>query len=145
MQLSIEPKIRVIVREKRVLLEKALAFELEVSDAEIEPYRKSCLAYLNGDLLLPFPLEATLSAFSKELFLHLSRIPFGQTRSYGELAQMMGKRGAARAVGQTLHHNPLPLIIPCHRIIRGDGEIGGYAFGDAVKRELLRFEANRCC
>jgi len=72
-------------------------------------------------------------------------IPYGETRSYGWVAVRMGKAGAGRAVGQALGRNPLPVIIPCHRVVAKDGGLGGYSGGVAEKGYLLRLEsaANR--
>jgi AraC family transcriptional regulator of adaptative response/methylated-DNA-[protein]-cysteine methyltransferase len=70
----------------------------------------------------------------------LSRIPPGETLSYAALAARAGKPGAARAAGTACGANPVALLIPCHRATRGDGSLGGYAYGLAVKRELLERE-----
>jgi methylated-DNA-[protein]-cysteine S-methyltransferase len=70
----------------------------------------------------------------------ISKIPFGETRSYGWVARAIGKPGAARAVGQALHTNPVPIIIPCHRIVASDGSLGGYGGGLPMKIKLLRLE-----
>ena len=65
----------------------------------------------------------------------------GQTRSYGWVAQQIGRPAAVRAVGTALARNPIPIVIPCHRIVRGDGEVGSYLFGSDRKRLLLQIEA----
>jgi methylated-DNA-[protein]-cysteine S-methyltransferase len=67
-------------------------------------------------------------------------IPHGQTRSYGWVAEQLGKPRAMRAVGQALGKNPLPVIIPCHRVVRKDGSLGGFSGGLEMKRLLLRLE-----
>jgi O-6-methylguanine DNA methyltransferase len=67
-------------------------------------------------------------------------IPLGRVSTYGRLAQKLGKPGAARAVGNALASNPFPLIIPCHRAVRSDGSLGGYAGGISMKRKLLESE-----
>jgi len=67
-------------------------------------------------------------------------IPFGQTRSYSGIARNLGNSGAARAVGTALGRNPIPFIVPCHRVLRGDDTLGGYAFGLAMKTDLLELE-----
>ena len=69
-----------------------------------------------------------------------TKIPIGQTRSYQWVAKMIGKPKAVRAVGQALKKNPFPLIIPCHRVVREDGSLGGYAGGTKKKEMLLRLE-----
>ncbi|HEX2187899.1 MAG TPA: methylated-DNA--[protein]-cysteine S-methyltransferase, partial [Longimicrobiaceae bacterium] len=76
----------------------------------------------------------------------LRRIPCGETRSYAELAREMGKPAASRAVGQANAHNPIPILVPCHRVVAADGGIGGYlgswegGDGAGIKRWLLRHE-----
>jgi methylated-DNA-[protein]-cysteine S-methyltransferase len=69
-----------------------------------------------------------------------TQIPYGEVRSYRWLAQRLGKPKAARAVGNALARNPIPIIIPCHRVVRSNGTIGGYAFGTALKKRLLEME-----
>ena len=70
----------------------------------------------------------------------LSRISYGETRSSGWVAEKAGVPGGARAVGQANARNPLPIIIPCHRIVAGDGTLGGFSSGVAHKKILLRLE-----
>jgi methylated-DNA-[protein]-cysteine S-methyltransferase len=70
----------------------------------------------------------------------LSRIPFGEVLGYGELASRAGWAGAARAVGQVMATNPLPLVIPCHRVVAAGGGLGGFTGGIAIKRALLAHE-----
>jgi methylated-DNA-[protein]-cysteine S-methyltransferase len=81
-----------------------------------------------------------LGAFSQKVLNELRKIPHGETRSYGWLAKRVGKAGAARAVGQALKRNPIPIIIPCHRVIRDDGTIGGFSMGVDIKERLLALE-----
>jgi methylated-DNA-[protein]-cysteine S-methyltransferase len=71
------------------------------------------------------------------------RIPRGTVTSYGGLARSLGRAGAARAVGNALAANPFPLIVPCHRVIRSDGTIGGFTGGEGIKRRLLELEGVR--
>lgn len=70
----------------------------------------------------------------------LRKIPYGQTRSYSEVALAVGNPGACRAVGQANHFNPLLIFVPCHRVINAGGGLGGYAGGLEVKRWLLALE-----
>ena len=70
----------------------------------------------------------------------MARIPYGETASYGELARRIGAPGAARAIGGACNRNPLPLVIPCHRVVASDGTIGGYGGGLDTKRRLLALE-----
>ena len=78
--------------------------------------------------------------FEQRVYAVVRGIPKGQTRSYRWVAQRLGNAGLARAVGQALYRNPNTRRTPCHRVIRSDGGLGGYAFGTARKRRLLRAE-----
>lgn len=79
--------------------------------------------------------------FQQSVWSALQRIPFGETRSYGQLAADIGKPDASRAIGRANATNPICLIIPCHRVIGGDGSLTGYAFGEDLKRQLIAHEA----
>lgn len=78
--------------------------------------------------------------FQAKVLAEAARIPYGGTTSYAELAQRIGRARAARAVGNALGANPVPVVIPCHRIVRGDGSWGHYAFGGPMKTALLTLE-----
>ena len=91
------------------------------------------------DLCLPLELRGQRQ-FSRDVLRACAQIPYGQTRSYGELAAMAGKPGAARAVGQVMAQNPLPVFVPCHRVIAADGSLGGFGAGLAMKGRLLELE-----
>lgn len=80
------------------------------------------------------------SSFSKRVWEALREIPYGQTVSYGEIAARIGSPNAARAVGMANHRNPIPIIIPCHRVIGANGKPVGYAGGLSVKTILLNLE-----
>ena len=102
-------------------------------------------AYFAGTLRvfdLPLRLEGT--PFRRKVWEQLRQIPYGQVISYGELARRVGQPGASRAVGGANRHNPIPIIVPCHRVIAADGTLGGYSGncdGSAdVKQALLRLE-----
>ncbi|MGI6591396.1 MAG: methylated-DNA--[protein]-cysteine S-methyltransferase [Eggerthellaceae bacterium] len=88
------------------------------------------------------PLRLSGTPFQREVWEALQRIPYGQTRSYGEVAAAIGHAGASRAVGQANNRNPVPIFVPCHRVIAADGSISGYAFGPKVKQFLLDLEAS---
>ena len=83
---------------------------------------------------------AGAGAFQARVLAAAGRIPFGEVTSYAELATRIGHPRAARAVGNALAANPVPIIVPCHRVIRGDGTWGHYAFGPALKTRLLGLE-----
>lgn len=80
------------------------------------------------------------TAFQQQVYDAVRRIPKGQTRSYAWVAQTIGKPGAVRAVGNALNNNPFAPEVPCHRVIKSDGSIGGFAHGSERKRRMLRSE-----
>ena len=86
-----------------------------------------------------FDLRAT-TPFGRAVLDAALRIPRGEIRPYGWIAREIGHPAAVRAVGSALGHNPVPLLIPCHRVVRSDGRIGDYAWGSAVKRAVLATE-----
>jgi len=86
------------------------------------------------------PLDVKGTAFQQRVWEELRRIPSGETRSYGELAAALGNPKASRAVGGANGANHVAVLIPCHRVIAADGSLGGYAYGLAIKAELLRRE-----
>ena len=90
---------------------------------------------------LELPLDIRGSAFQRKVWQELRRIPAGATASYGEVARRIGKPGSARAVARACATNPLALVVPCHRVVRSDGGLGGYRGGIERKRALLEREA----
>ena len=99
------------------------------------------LEHLNGKSpRIDLPLDIQATAFQWRVWEELQRIPFGGTRSYQEIAQAIGKPKAVRAVGTACATNPLPVIVPCHRVIRTDGTLGDYIGGLAAKIALLSLE-----
>jgi AraC family transcriptional regulator, regulatory protein of adaptative response / methylated-DNA-[protein]-cysteine methyltransferase len=89
---------------------------------------------------LDIPLDVRATAFQWRVWEALRAIPYGETRSYQEIARVVGAPKAARAVGHACATNPVAIVIPCHRVVRGDGTLGGYAYGLGVKRKLLADE-----
>jgi len=81
--------------------------------------------------------------FERSVWEELRRIPFGETRSYGEIAQAIGRPGAARAVGRANGANPIPIVVPCHRVIGADGSLTGFGGGLEAKSRLLEIEGRR--
>lgn len=90
---------------------------------------------------VPVRLDGT--AFQRRVWEALAKIPFGQTRSYQDIAQAIGRPGASRAVGQANHQNPVAPFIPCHRVITSTGNLGGYGGGMPLKKSLLDLEGIR--
>lgn len=89
---------------------------------------------------LPVALHGT--DFRIAVWRELMKIPCGETRSYGEIAAAIGKPNAGRAVGSAIGDNPLLIIVPCHRVIRADGSMGGFSAGTDMKKYLLDFEGH---
>jgi methylated-DNA-[protein]-cysteine S-methyltransferase len=81
-----------------------------------------------------------VSGFSEHVLLELARVPFGETATYGELAARAGNPKAARAVGMIMNRNPIPIVLPCHRIVGANGDLVGYGGGLERKEALLRLE-----
>ena len=90
-----------------------------------------------------FDIEAAPNGttFQLAVWKQLLKIPYGETRSYGQVAAALGQPGAARAVGMANHRNPVPIVIPCHRVVAAGGGLGGYGGGVELKRRLLQLEA----
>ncbi|MCS7095007.1 MAG: methylated-DNA--[protein]-cysteine S-methyltransferase [Thaumarchaeota archaeon] len=88
------------------------------------------------------PLDPRGTSFQREVWRETLNIPYGSTRTYASLAASLGVPDGARAVGSALASNPVPIVIPCHRVIRSDGTSGGYTKSPALKVMLLEFEHN---
>lgn len=86
------------------------------------------------------PLNPKGTAFQRKVWGALQEIPWGETRTYGEIAAQIGSPKACRAVGMANHRNPLPIVIPCHRVIGANGKLVGYGGGLDIKEALLRLE-----
>ncbi len=102
--------------------------------------------YLAGKrTVFDLPLLAKGTDFQHAVWEAVSRIPYGQTRSYGDIAQAVGNPKATRAVGLANNRNPLPILVPCHRVIGANGKPVGYAGGLKVKEFLLNLEHEHSC
>jgi len=108
----------------------------------LEEARRELDLYFEGDLdRFELPLDWSLSAgFRRRVLRAIDRIPYGQTRSYTEMAKRAGNERAVRAAGTACGSNPLPLVVPCHRVLRSGGALGGYGGGLPMKRALLELE-----
>ena len=103
--------------------------------------RRQLQEYFAGERkAFALPLAPAGTAFQKKVWAALREIPWGETRSYGDIARAIGKPTASRAVGMANGRNPLPIFIPCHRVIGTNGSITGYSGGLEKKRFLLRLE-----
>ena len=129
-----------------VVLEAELArehpdAELHRDGAPLAPWVNALLRHLAGDeARLDLPLDVQATEFQQCVWRALRAIPYGETRSYGAVAEAIGHPGAARAVARACAANPVALVIPCHRVVRGDGNPGGYRWGLTRKRLLLEQE-----
>ncbi len=103
---------------------------------------KELTLYFHGELKkFNLPIDwSDISPFQKQVLGKLLKIPYGETTSYGEIARRMGNPLASRAVGTAIARNPIPIIIPCHRVIPADGSLGGYLWGPEIKKKLLQLE-----
>ncbi len=107
-----------------------------------DDFRRELDAYFRGDLRV-FPQEIRFTRgtpFQRAVWAALTAIPFGEVQSYRWLGEYIGRLRASRAVGQALRRNPLPLVVPCHRVIASGGSLGGFSYGIERKRWLLAHE-----
>jgi len=110
-------------------------------DAAMQAWKQHLLRQIQGQRLnssLPLDIQAT--AFQRRVWTYLQSIPVGATRSYGEVARAIGQPTATRAVARACATNPVAVAIPCHRVVRTDGEMGGYRWGIERKQTLLELE-----
>jgi AraC family transcriptional regulator of adaptative response/methylated-DNA-[protein]-cysteine methyltransferase len=107
-------------------------------DAGLQPWADDVLNYLNGqEPRLDLPIHVAATAFQRRVWRELLAIPHGRTRSYSEVARALGRPTAARAVARACAANPVALLIPCHRVVREGGGLGGYHWGLERKKALL--------
>lgn len=98
--------------------------------------------YLAGEVTqFTVPVSADGTAFQKAVWSELLKIPYGKRRTYGELAAKLGRPRAARAVGAACGANPVPILVPCHRVVGAEGALGGFGAGTTVKQRLLDLES----
>lgn len=118
--------------------------EIQASKPALRQVIDQVDAYFQGDLT-EFDLDIDLNGteFQRRVWQELRRIPYGETRSYGELATLVNSPGGMRAVGSANGQNPIPIIIPCHRVIAADGSLGGYTGGLGIKHALLEMERQK--
>lgn len=125
---------------EQVLLD--LEVEEDSQDADLEAFLERVERYLLGESVeLDDPWDQELgTSFQKAVWRATQDIPWGQTRSYQQVAVAIGRPAATRAVGRALACNPLPILIPCHRVVASDGSLCGFACGRHMKRRLLTLE-----
>jgi len=133
----------VILGEKRedVLCKINMEDRADSTSLLLTSIKRSLALYLSGEKVdfFSYPLEMNISPSARRVLNEVRKIPYGQVRSYKWIAQRLKKRGY-RAIGRILSINPLPIVIPCHRVIRADGNLGGFSSGINIKKKLLKLE-----
>ena len=125
----------------RDLREEQKGFTFQESPCEMEPYARELEEYLSGKRRkFTFGLDLRGTDFQLACWRALLAIPYGETRSYADIARAIGKPNAFRAVGMANNRNPIAIVVPCHRVIASDGTLCGYGGGLDVKRKLLELE-----
>jgi len=113
----------------------------KVDEGGLQSWVGALLRHMRGkDLDSSLPLDIRATAFQRRVWTYLQSIPFGATRSYGQVAKAIGRPSATRAVARACATNPVAVAIPCHRVVRGDGGMGGYRWGIDRKKTLLEME-----
>ena len=116
---------------------------MDTSPLLSEAERQLCEYFAGTRRQFALPLAPKGTAFQQKVWAALCTIPYGETRSYGEIAAQIGNPKACRAVGMANNRNPLPILIPCHRVIGADGTLTGYGGGLERKTLLLKLEASK--
>ncbi len=119
-----------------------LSGRIEVDDGAFADVAEELRSYFaSKPVQFTARVDETLGTpFQRKVWEAVRAIPYGKTMSYGEVASQIGKPGAARAVGAAVGANPVPIVIPCHRVLAADGKLGGFGGGLELKRRLLRLE-----
>ncbi|PYX32237.1 MAG: cysteine methyltransferase [Acidobacteria bacterium] len=135
-QQSIRPNPRNLREEQE---RSRVAFEL--SESGLRPYLRELDEYFSGQRRrFTFPLDLRGTDFQLACWRALQAIPYGETRTYADIARAVGKPNAFRAVGMANNRNPIAIVVPCHRVIASDGTLCGYGGGLDLKRRLLELE-----
>ena len=112
-----------------------------IDDAANREAREQLREYFDGKRTqFNLPLDVSGTPFQMAVWHELQKVPYGSTCSYIDIARLLGKPGAARAVGMANHENPLAIVIPCHRVVGSNGSLTGYAGGLHLKQQLLGIE-----
>jgi methylated-DNA-[protein]-cysteine S-methyltransferase len=133
-----EPEDRLLADVARAIGPRVVASRHATQTAS-----EALAAYLDGDLAtlgLPVDLELVPMGFRRKVLRGVAKVPRGRVTTYGRLASRIGHPGAARATGTALGRNPIPILVPCHRVVPGAGGVGGYGGGPKRKRFLLELE-----
>lgn len=133
---------------RQILWEDQAEQAEDATPAETHPILAAASAqlaeYFAGDRVeFDLPLDLIGTDFQKAAWLALADVPYGETSSYGEQAERIGRTGAFRAIGAANGKNPIPIVLPCHRIVGADGSLTGFAGGLAMKQRLLALERDQ--
>src|ERR687887_523224 len=121
--------------------ELARIFGSRVLRSPIDDVRRELDEYFEGKRReFDLPIDLRVATFNEEVLRELARVPYGVTTTYGTLAAKVGRPTAARAVGTVMNRNPIPIVLPCHRVLGANGSLVGYGGGLHVKRALLELE-----
>ena len=133
-----------IICENNKLVSLKLVDYCEKSNVEtnfIKDIKKQLGEYFSGKrTTFDIKINPTGTDFQKMVWKELQNIPYGETKSYSEIAAAAGNKNAQRAVGNACNKNPIMIIIPCHRVISKNNNLGGYAYGGSIKQKLLNIE-----
>jgi AraC family transcriptional regulator of adaptative response/methylated-DNA-[protein]-cysteine methyltransferase len=123
-------------------LKREFPFAIRKSDdGRLQSWANALLKHMRGENLdSSLPLDIRATAFQRRVWTYLQSIPFGVTKSYSQVAQAIGRPSACRAVARACATNPVAIAVPCHRVVRGDGSMGGYRWGIGRKKALLEME-----
>ena len=124
-------------------MEESLArtFGARVLRSSLDEVRRELDEYFEGRRQeFDLPIDLRVAPFHADVLAELARVPYGRTETYGSLAAKVGRPKAARAVGTVMNRNPIPIVLPCHRIVGANGSLTGYAGGLDVKLRLLQLE-----
>jgi methylated-DNA-[protein]-cysteine S-methyltransferase len=121
--------------------ELARRFGVRVLRSPLDAVRRELDEYFEGRRqVFDLPLDLRVAPFHADVLRELALVPYGSTETYGALARKVGRPRAARAVGTVMNRNPIPIVLPCHRVVGSNGSLTGYAGGLDVKRRLLQLE-----
>jgi methylated-DNA-[protein]-cysteine S-methyltransferase len=119
----------------------AHVFGVRVLRSPLDEVRRELDEYFEGKRrTFDLPIDLRVAPFHEAVLRELAQVPYGETDTYGALARKVGRPKAARAVGVVMNRNPIPIVLPCHRIVGANGSLVGYAGGLDVKRRLLALE-----
>jgi methylated-DNA-[protein]-cysteine S-methyltransferase len=134
---------RILINSKDTLIKSIDAIKLHPDDPYLYNIFQQLDQYFNRERKeFKVPLDITGSDFQKKVWKELQKIPYGKTVGYKKIAQKVGGPTYVRAVGKANSRNPVPIIIPCHRVINTNGNIGGYSLGIYLKEKLLKLEGS---